>query len=407
MTSVTLIIFLATYAGIAFGRIPGLALDRTGVALVGAVAMIGCGALTLDQALSSIHAPTLMLLYALMIFSAQFRLGGFYTWVALALTKYLRRPRLFLLALMLISGALSALLANDVVCLAFTPVLCVCILRAGRNPLPYLLGLAISSNLGSAATIIGNPQNMLIGQVGRLDFADFVRWSAPPALLSLAAAYGLILALCRRQMEETRTAVDTAHADWPAFHPWQTTKGLVLLASLLVLFFTPIPRELSALVLAGILLCSRRMHTRAMLGLVDWHLITLFCGLFIVIEGIGAAGVPARLVAAMESAGVDLRNPCLLAAVSVILSNLVSNVPATMLLAEFLDAGNPVPWYVLALATTFAGNLLTIGSIANLIVIEQAAQFGVAIRFGAHARVGIPVTLASLAILAAWILLQL
>ena len=173
-------IFVLTYVGIALGRIPGLALDRTGIALLGAIAMVAVGALKPDEAWQAINVPTILLLYALMAVSAQFKLSGFYTRMALGINRFIVRPRVFLGALMAVSAVLSALLANDIVCLAFTPVLCLSLLDAGLDPAPFLLGLACASNIGSAATIIGNPQNMLIGQVAGLKFAKFLLWCAPP-----------------------------------------------------------------------------------------------------------------------------------------------------------------------------------------------------------------------------------
>ena len=174
---------------------------------------------------------------------------------------------------------------------------------------------------------------------------------------------------------------------------------------LLVLFFTGIPRELSAIAVAGFLLCSRKMRSRQMMELVDWHLITLFCALFIVVQGIAAEDIPSRIIGAIGGRGFDLTSSATLAAVSTIMSNLVSNVPAVMLLIRFLDPAQPHQWYVLALSSTFAGNLIVIGSIANLIVIEQAKKLGVVITFREHARTGVPVTLFSLLVLALYALI--
>jgi Na+/H+ antiporter NhaD/arsenite permease-like protein len=166
-------IFCLAYFGIALGKIPGLIVDRVGVALFGAIAMVVFGVVTIESAVGSINLPTILLLYSLMIISAQLRLGGFYTWIALKIVPYYTHPRLFLLITMFVSALLSALLANDIVCFAFTPILALSLIEAGLNPLPFLIGLAVSSNIGSAATIIGNPQNMLIGQTGHLGFANF------------------------------------------------------------------------------------------------------------------------------------------------------------------------------------------------------------------------------------------
>lgn len=403
----TLVIFLLTYAGVALGRIPGLMLDRTGIALLGAIALVASGIVPLNEAVAAIDLPTILLLYALMVVSAQLRLGGFYTWVAFRSSRLAARPEMLLAAVMGLAAALSALLANDIICLAFTPVLCATLLAAGRRPLPYLLGLAAASNIGSAATIIGNPQNMLIGQVGRLDFGAFLRWCAPPSLLALLAAYGLICWTYRATLQEQTAATPTAQAaEWPEFNRWQSSKGLLATGLLVLLFFTPLPRELSAITVAGILLCSRRMHSRQILELVDWHLITLFCALFIVIHAINAQGLPARIIDTLAAHGINPTHLFTLAGVSTLMSNLVSNVPAVMLLMRFINPLQPAQWYTLAVSSTFAGNLVVIGSIANLIVIEQARPFGVIISFRDHARIGVPVTLCSLLILGGWLVLQ-
>lgn len=399
------LIFTLTYAGVAMGRIPGLRLDRTGIAVLGAIAMVSGGFVTLDQALRAIDFPTILLLYALMIISAQLRLGGFYTWVALQITAVLRRPRLFLLVAMATSALLSAILANDIVCLAFTPVLIYTLGPAGYNAVPFLLGLAVASNIGSAATLIGNPQNMLIGQVGRLDFAAFVAWSTFPVVFSLLAGY-LLICWCYRgrfAVAPGRPPAPSGGHDWPPANRWQSGKGVAAVLVLLALFLTAIPRELSAMAVAGVLLCSRRLESRQILKLVDWQLLTLFCSLFVVIAGLTATGAPAAAMATLARHGMRVTEPLTLTAVSTVLSNLVSNVPATMLLIKFLDPNRLTEWYTLAVASTFAGNLLIIGSIANLIVVEQAGAMGVRLSFGEHARIGIPVTLVSLLILVAWL----
>jgi Na+/H+ antiporter NhaD/arsenite permease-like protein len=402
MHALTIAIFLLTYAGVAAGGIPGLALDRTGVALLGAIAMVAAGVLSIGDAVNAVDMPTILLLYSLMVLSSQFRLGGFYTWVALRTTRLMDRPGRFLLVMMLLSAGLSAVLANDIVCLAFTPVLTVSALRAGLNPVPFLIGLAVSSNVGSAATIIGNPQNMLIGQTGGLDFGGFFLWCAPPSALSLAASYFIIRVSYRKRLGVKPEALG-GKEPWPAFDSRQSAKGVFAAALLIALFFTGIPREISAITIAGLLLCSRRMRTRSILGLVDWHLITLFCALFIVIKGVENARLPEMVLGFMGAMGMDVKDLSNLVVLSSLLSNLVSNVPAAMLLVKFLDPSSPVQWYVLALSATFAGNLITIGSIANLITFEQARQYGVRIGFWEHARLGVPVTVSSLLITLAWI----
>ena len=404
MTAVT--IFCLAYFGIALGKIPGLVIDRVGVALLGAIGMVVFGVVTPESAVKSIDLPTILLLYSLMIISAQLRLGGFYTWIALKIVPFYTRPRLFLLITMLVSAFLSAILANDIVCFAFTPVLALSLIESGLNPLPFLIGLAVSSNIGSAATIIGNPQNMLIGQTGHLNFTQFFFWCGPPSLLALFVGYLIILWIYRKSISvrDKKNPVDRKQAGRP-FDKWQTSKGIIAIFILILLFFSSIPREFSAIGIAGVLLCSRKMKTRDIMGLVDWHLITLFCALFVIIQGISQSGYLNIVMGRLSNMGMDLHNLPVLTGVSAVLSNFFSNVPAVMVLIRFLDPLDQVQWYTLAASSTYAGNLFLLGSIANLIVVEQASNYGIKISFSQHAIVGIPVTLASLLILLAWLLI--
>ena len=399
-------IFCLAYLGIALGKIPGLVIDRVGVALLGAIGMVVFGVVTPESAVKSIDLPTILLLYSLMIISAQLRLGGFYTWIALKIVPFYTHPRLFLLMTMLVSALLSAVLANDIVCFAFTPVLALSLIEAGLNPLPFLIGLAVSSNIGSAATIIGNPQNMLIGQIGHLDFAKFFFWCSPPSLLALFASYLIILWIYRNKIKDKKKKIyiEREQPRQP-FDKWQTSKGIFAILILIPLFFSSIPREFSAIGIAGVLLCSRKMKTRDIMGLVDWHLITLFCALFVIIHGVSQGGYLEMVMNRLSNMGMDMHNLPVLSGISVILSNFFSNVPATMLLIRFLDPLKQAQWYTLAVSSTFAGNLFLLGSIANLIVVEQASNFDIKITFSQHAAVGIPVTLASLLILLFWLLI--
>lgn len=406
MNTLTLIIFLVTYAGIAIGEIPGLALDRTGIAILGAIAMVASGVMSTEEAIRAIDFSTILLLYSLMVISSQFRLGGFYTWIALKITAMTDRPWRFLFIMMLASGGLSALLTNDIICFAFTPVITISTLRAGLNPVPYLIGLAMSANIGSAATIIGNPQNMLIGQIGRLPFGEFILWCLPPSVFSLTGAYFVLKVFYSKKIFLQPSTLSLQPEALPSFNRHQSIKGIIALLVLITLFFTPIPREVSAIVIAGLLLCSRTMRTRSILENIDWHLLTLFSALFIVIQAIEIIHLPERILGFLEANGISLHNLYNLTIISTVVSNLVSNVPATMLLTRFLEQGVHEQWYVLALSSTYAGNLIVIGSIANLIVIEIASSYGVKITFKEHAKSGIPVTILSLLITMLWIYLS-
>lgn len=399
-----LTVFVLVYAGMILGEIPGLALDRSGIALLGAIALLAAGRLTLDEAWTAVDASTIALLFGLMVLSAQFRLGGFYTEVVRRIATRAAGPEALLGWVVLAAGALSAVLANDIVCLAMTPILVEVCARRRLRPLPFLLALACASNVGSAATLIGNPQNMLIGQSLRLAFAGYLLDGAVPAALGLIATWGIIRAQWRGRWADERPLPVDAAVTRP-FNRWQTAKGAALLTAVVTAFLAaPWPREAVALAAAGILLLSRRMASREMIGLVDWHLLVLFAGLFVLNEAVERAGVLRALYDGLASAGVDLSDPVWLFAVTPLLSNLVSNVPAVMLLLP--AASGPRAGAVLALASTLAGNLLIVGSIANIIVVEQAARQGISIDWRAHARTGVPVTVATLAIAAVWLYLR-
>lgn len=402
MDSLVLSVFGLVYLGMILGRWPGLALDRTGVALLGAIALLATERVAPVDARDAVDVPTLGLLFGLMVVSAQFRLGGLYTVITRRLTAAEASPPVLLALLILVSGVLSALLANDIVCLAVAPILVESCARRRLAPTPFLLALACAANVGSAATLIGNPQNMLIGQSLGLSFAGYLLDGGVPALLGLAAVWWVIMRSVRGRWH-VETPPPHIHA--PAFNGWQTGKGLVVLGLLVVGFLlAPWPREVQALTAAGVLLLSRRLHSRRMLAEVDWQLLVLFIGLFIVNHALAASGMVRAALDATRAAGVDVSHPATLFATTVVLSNLVSNVPAVMLLlpaATHADAGA-----VLALASTLAGNLLLVGSIANLIVVDQAERLGVRIGWREHARVGVPVTLLTLAIAAAWLALR-
>jgi Na+/H+ antiporter NhaD/arsenite permease-like protein len=401
-------VFLVVYAGMILGEIPGLALDRSGIALLGAIVILAARRLTLDDAVLAVDAHTLALLFGLMVISAQFRLGGFYTEIVRRIAAHSGGSDTLLLWVIVAAGALSSVLANDIVCLPMTPMLVEVCIRRHITPVPFLLALACASNIGSAATLIGNPQNMLIGETLRLSFADYLIDGGPPAVLGLGATWLILRAQWRgrwgaTQVTDTKPA---ANAFLPvAFDRLQTMKGLVLLLVVVAAFlFTSWPRDVVALTAAGVLLTSRRMASREMVGLVDWHLLVLFVGLFVVNEAVQRAGLLEAVYARLTTAGIDVMEPHWLFVVTPILSNLVSNVPAVMLL---LPASNG-PWdgAVLALASTLAGNLLIVGSIANIIVVEQARAQGVVVDWRIHARSGVPVTLATLTLAAVWLWLR-
>jgi Na+/H+ antiporter NhaD/arsenite permease-like protein len=407
MTATVVAIFLVVYLGMILGGLPFVQLDRTGVALLGAIALVGTGDLTPEQAAQSIHLPTLLLLFSFMVISAQMRLGGFYAWVTLRIAALPLAPPALLAGVIFAVAVLAAVFSNDVVCLAIAPVLADACLRRGLDPVPYLLALACAANIGSAATLIGNPQNMLIGAVLELRFGGYFLEAIVPVALGLAALWALLAWQMRGERQTApgdpaRTPVpDRRETDHAPLDPWQTAKGLAVATALVAVFlFTDWPREVAALTGAGLLLMSRKLHSTHMLGLVDWELLILFIGLFVVNHALEHTGLTAQAVQALAAAGFPLAEPAPLFAAALVLSNLVSNVPAVMLLLP--AATEPFSGPMLALVSTLAGNLLIVGSIANIIVVDAARRSGIAIDWRRHARTGVPVTLATLAITAAW-----
>lgn len=398
---VVVAVFGFVYLGMFLGRIPGFALDRTGVALVGGILLLATKRVGEKEAAEAVDMSTLALLLGLMVVSAQLRLGGFYTAVTRRIGAAKLRPEVLLGLFIGISGLLSAILVNDVVCFAMTPVLIEVCAHRKINPKPLLLGLACAANVGSAATLVGNPQNVLIGQVLKLSFRGYLAIAALPTLLGLLFTWGIIARAYRGLW--TDDLADATRIEAPDLDRWQTLKGLVVLTVLILAFlFTDLPRDLLPLGAAGFVLMSRNLASRRMLGLVDWPLIVLFIGLFVVNHALAKSGVLGMVVEGLRSSGIEASRPSILFPLTAVLSNLVSNVPAVMLLLPSAKAA-PLAGPVLALASTLAGNLLMVGSVANMIVADQAARQGITLGWREHARIGIPVTFATLGLAAAWL----
>ena len=396
-------IFVTVYIGMFLGGLPQLKLDRSGVALLGAIGVIGLGVMTTEQAARSVDLPTILLLFSFMVVSAQMSLGGFYTAVTRRVAALPLGRNALLAALIAVAGVLSAIFSNDIVCLAMTPVVARLCLQRRLNPVPFLVGLACAANIGSAATLIGNPQNMLIGSVLQLHFKDYLMQAVVPVGLSLVVLwFWLVWGPQAKQATPLPAAPAAGPDDAPPFDLWQTVKGLAVATALLLVFlFTDWPREVAALVGAGVLLLSRRFHSSHVMGFIDWELLVMFIGLFVVNHAFQTTGLAAQAVAWLGGQGVHLADTGPLFVAGVGLSNLVSNVPAVMLLLPHLKS--PEAGVTLALVSTLAGNLLLVGSIANLIVVDLARRNGIAIDLWAHARIGIPVTLATLGVVWVWL----
>jgi Na+/H+ antiporter NhaD/arsenite permease-like protein len=401
-TLIVVAVFAVVYLGMLLGGLPRLQLDRTGVALLGAIAIVASGDLTPVQAAQSVHLPTILLLFSFMVISAQMRLGGFYGAVTRRIVALQVSAPVLMAVVIAVVALLSAVFSNDIVCLAVAPVLARSCIQRRLDPLPWLLALACASNIGSAATLIGNPQNMLIGEVLKVPFGAYASQVLAPVALSLIALWALLARRAGQTLSTLAQAPANHDEGEPELDRWQTAKGLsVALALVAIFLFTDWPRDVAALAGAGLLLLSQRFHSSKVMGLIDWELLILFIGLFIVNHALERTGLPQQAVAALAAAGIALGEPGPLLAATLLLSNLVSNVPAVMLLLPVADSAHGGT--TLALVSTLAGNLLLVGSIANLIVADAARRQGIVIDWAAHARVGVPVTIVTLAIAYGWI----
>jgi Na+/H+ antiporter NhaD/arsenite permease-like protein len=394
---IILMIFVLTYIGIAIGHIPGLKLNRAGIALLGAIGMMIFGGVTTADAVSYVNWSTVCLLFGFFVISAQLRLSGFYDKVAVGLASQLVHPARFLFILMLVAGGLSAILNHDIVCFVFAPVTGAALLRKSINPVPFLVALAISSNIGAAATLIGNPQNMMIGQVAHLNFGRYMVWSFLPVVFAMTAAFGIIWLMSRNNLRATLPDQNGKQYQDHPYNRVHTIKGIIILGLVIGLFFTSLPKEIIVLAAAGIHLASTKFRTEDLLGLVEWPILVLFMGLFVVAGAFQSTGYGQEAVQRMAQSGFNLNAPVNLTLTTAILSNLAGNSAAIMLLLKVVNLAVPATPYILALANSFGGSLIIIGSVSNIIVVQQAHDMGIKISFWDFARLGIPVTLAALA----------
>ena len=395
-------IFTASYAALAIGRVPGLAIDRAGIALVGASLMVASGAIPLQAAYKAIDIDTLTLLLGMMIVVANLRLSGAFALVTGWIARHAAGPVALLVAVTVVSGVASAFLVNDAICLVLAPLVVELALAAGVRPLPYLLATAMASNIGSVATITGNPQNMLIGGFSGIPYATFAGALAPVAGLGLVAMLGIVMLLHRRDF--ARPAVPALVPPAPrGTNRVLVGRAMAATAAVIALFFAGQPPAKAAIVVGAALLLTRRVKSWRVYAEVDWSLLLMFAGLFVIVAGAERRLLSPSVLAAVGRLHLD-RVP-VLAGVTLVLSNLVSNVPAILVLRPFVAAlATPRrAWLVVAMASTLAGNLTLLGSIANLIVAEKAGRRGVAVTFWAYLRVGVPVTLVTLGIGVWWL----
>ena len=398
--TVALVIFALTYIVLGFGALPPLRVDRTGATLIGATAMIGFGILAPHEAIAAVDFHTIGLLFGMMVVVAHLRRAGFFAWVDTRALARVRTPGHMLVVLLWLSGATSALFVNDTACLLLTPLALESARSLKRDPLPYLLAVAMGANLGSVATIVGNPQNMLVASFSGISYARFAAVLTPVAIAGLIVASLYLPWHFRRSLAgplAEREAPGAVTIDRGLL--WKST---IITSVLLVALLCGVAPSLAALLAASALLITRRLDPQEIWAQVDWSLLTMFAGLFVVVAGVEHAGLAERGLALL---GPDTRHSMpVFAGVTVALSNLVSNVPAVLLLKSWaLQFATPErAWLALAMTSTLAGNLTLVGSVANLIVVEQA-RGKASVGFWAYARVGVPLTIATLALGLGWL----
>jgi Na+/H+ antiporter NhaD/arsenite permease-like protein len=394
-------VFVGSYLALAIGRIPGLRIDRAGIALVGASLMVASGALTLDEAYKAIDLDTITLLLGMMIIVASLRLSGFFSLATAWVMDRAKGPLILLAAVVATSGIFSAFLVNDAICLVLTPLVLKVTLSMGRKPVPYLLAVAMASNIGSAATITGNPQNMMIGSFSHIPYTRFALALGPVALAGLAVTVMLIALLHREEfvhgprLEAPRLDIRVNRV--------LVIRALLATAAVMALFFAGQAPAKAAIIIGGLLLLTRRVKSWRVYAEIDWSLLLMFAGLFIIVAGAERTLLTPARIAAIGRFHLD--QVPVLSLVTAALSNIVSNVPAVLMMKPFVgqlrDPGTA--WLVMAMASTLAGNLTVLGSIANLIVVQKAAVSGVTIGFWDYFRVGGPLTAISLTIGTLWL----
>src|SRR5216684_6943412 len=390
------LIFVVTYVVVAIGKLPGFQIDRAGAALLGASLMVAFGVIPIEDAYRAIDFDTITLLLGMMIVVANLRLSGFFRLVNSWAVTRAHHPAVMLGAVVVVTGVLSAFLVNDAICLVMAPIVIELTRALKRNPVPYLIAVALASNIGSTATITGNPQNMIIGNLSHIPYGSFAAALAPVAAIGLVLTIVLVALLHPREYwtrERLQSATLASH-----YHGWLVAKSTLVTAVMVVFFFLGQPVAKVAIVGGALLLLTRRVKARKVYEEIDGPLLLMFAGLFVVVASVEHNVLTPEVIANVER--LHLENTAMLSAITAVLSNLVSNVPAVLALKPFVAplADPQRAWLVIAMASTLAGNFTLLGSVANLIVVQRAAAEGIKIDFWSYFLVGAPVTIATIVI---------
>lgn len=384
----TAVLMILIYAAIAIGTIPGLRMNRATIALVGPALLVLAGALTEEQAIDALDMGTILLLGAMMVINVNLRLAGFFRFVTGRTLRIARTPHVLLAWVVVSSGVLSAMFLNDTICLMLTPLIVDITRRLQRNPIPYLIALGAATNIGSVATITGNPQNLIIGQSSGIPYMTFMRYLAPVALVGWVICWLVIMLV---YPQEFRGRLPNVVLPPPRTYTPLLGRTIIIVVGLLVMFLAGFPVVTSACIAAGVLLVSR-LRPAKLLAL-DWELLAFFAGLFVITGAIEVTGLSNLLFEQVKPL-LESSIPVFSLIVGIV-SNIVSNVPAVLLLRPEIPhfADPETTWLVLAMASTLAGNFTLLGSAATLIVAELAEVQGVKLRFMAYLRAGVPITI--------------
>nr|WP_275663943.1 SLC13 family permease [Ignatzschineria cameli] len=413
MINSTVVLFLLVYLAMALGKLPGFKLDRTGSALVGALGLMVIGDITGQEAWDAINYKTIALLFGLMVLSGAFGVSGFYSYATYKVASLNVSSPLLLAILIGVSGGLSSLLTNDVVVVAMTPLLISLTMARNLNPIPFVLGFCFAANTGSAGTLIGSPQNMIIAQSLDLSFTELLKIAGIPALLSMVLVWGVTSFIYRGrwQLSDTKnidklSSNKQLRKDNIAINHVELLKATLVAIVVMIAFVWDLwPQSLVALAAAGVLLLNKKIASDDVLKEVNYNLLILIASLFVVNKAMAMTGLPQLFLAELKTWGLDLNDPLSLLFTGAILSNSVGNNPAVMLLTPYLHSGSNAASLgaALTLGTGFASNLMIFGSLAGIIAVEESKKHGVIITFGEFLKSGFLVAGSCLAMAAGWI----
>ncbi|QZZ21114.1 anion transporter [Leptothermofonsia sichuanensis E412] len=388
------LIIAFTYIGLGLGYLPGLRMNRATIALCGAAALMALGVLDLKSAWAALDYKTLVFLFSMMVVSANLAASGFFHIALDYLVHWARSPLGLIVVLTFGSGILSTMFLNDTIVLIFTPLVISLTEALSLNPIPYLLALAGATNLGSVATLSGNPQNILVGSFSGISYLDFAKVLAPLAMICLLVQIVLLWCLYP-EIRETKPCLILPPRRYRLFKPL-LTKSLVITAGMMTAFVMGFPPAEASLIAAGLLFITRRVKPERFLNKVEWDLLVMFSGLFVLTAGVQKMG-------SLNGVAQLIQTPLQILGATALLSNLVSNVPAVLLLHHLIPQADQRAWLLLAATSTLAGNLTLLGAVANLIVAEAAAKQGHRLSFWEHLRFGLPLTVVTLTLTYFWL----